>query len=71
MDAVSLLASDSSEGQVAISLLGSYLKRTDPSFSPKKYGHASLLQMVKTYDLLTLKQGAGDHWFVQVAGSSA
>lgn len=45
-------------------MLGSYLKRADPSFTPKKYGHASLLNMLKTYDLLKLQQGAGDHWFV-------
>lgn len=64
IDAVNLLAADTSEGQVSISLLGSYLKRADPSFTPKKYGHASLLNMLKTYDLLRLKQGAGDHWFV-------
>lgn len=69
VDAVNLLSADSSEGLVSVSLLGSYLKRADPSFSPKKYGHSSLLQMVKTYDLLTLKQGAGDHWFVQMAGN--
>ncbi len=64
IDAVNLLAADTSEGQVSISLLGSYLKRADPSFTPKKYGHASLLNMLKTYDLLRLKQGVGDHWYV-------
>ena len=66
IDAVTLLAADTSEGKVSISMLGSYLKRADPSFTPKKYGHASLLNMLKTYDLLRLQQGAGDHWFVQV-----
>lgn len=69
VDAVTLLAADTSEGKVSISMLGSYLKRADPSFTPKKYGHASLLNMLKTYDLLKLQQGSGDHWFVQaVAG---
>jgi uncharacterized protein (TIGR00288 family) len=68
IDAVALLAADTSEGKVTISMLGSYLKRADPSFTPKKYGHASLLNMLKTYDLLKLQQGAGDHWFVQAAG---
>lgn len=65
IDAVALLSADTSEGKVSISMLGSYLKRADPSFTPKKYGHASLLSMLKTYDLLKLQQGAGDHWFVQ------
>lgn len=67
-DAVALLAADTFEGKVSISMLGSYLKRADPSFTPKKYGHASLLNMLKTYDLLKLQPGAGDLWFVQAAG---
>lgn len=71
VDAVGLLAADTSEGWVSISLLGSYLKRADPSFTAKKYGHASLLNMLKTYDLLKLRQGAGDHWFVQLAGGGS
>lgn len=65
VDAVALLGADTSEGKVSISMLGSYLKRADPSFTPKKYGHATLLSMLKTYDLLKLQQGAGEHWFVQ------
>jgi uncharacterized protein (TIGR00288 family) len=64
-DAVVLLGADTSEGKVSISSLGSYLKRADPSFTPKKYGHATLLSMLKTYDLLKLQQGPGEHWFVQ------
>jgi uncharacterized protein (TIGR00288 family) len=68
VDAVALLAADTSEGKVSISMLGSYLKRADPSFTPKKYGHASLLSMLRTYDFLKLQQGAGDHWFVSAAG---
>jgi uncharacterized protein (TIGR00288 family) len=68
VDAVTLLAADTSEGRVTISMLGSYLKRADPSFTAKIYGHASLLNMLKTYDLLKLQQGAGDHWFVSAAG---
>lgn len=71
VEAVSLLAADSSEGKVSVSLLGSYLKRMDPSFSAKKYGHSSLLTMVKSYDLLKTQQGAGDHWFVQLAANAA
>lgn len=69
VDAVTLLAADTSEGKVSISMLGAYLKRADPSFTPKKFGHASLLNMLKTYDLLKLQPGAGDHWFVQAAGA--
>lgn len=69
VQAVGILAADTSEGRVSISLLGAYLKRADPSFSPKKFGHSSLLNMIKTYDLLELRQGAGDHWTVQLAST--
>lgn len=53
VDTVSLLTSDHSEGKVALGALGQYLKRTDAAFSLKTYGHSGLLDMIKTYDLLT------------------
>jgi uncharacterized protein (TIGR00288 family) len=71
VDAVALLAADTSDGKVGISMLGSYLKRADPSFTPKKYGHASLLNMLKTYDLLKLQQEPGGQWQVQVTSGGA
>jgi uncharacterized protein (TIGR00288 family) len=64
VDAVDLLAGDASEGKVALGELGSYLKRTDPAFSPKSFGHSGLLNMVKTYDLLTVQQETEGHWSV-------
>lgn len=67
VEAVSLLASDSSDEKVGLGQLGQYLKRTDPAFSPKTYGHSGLLDMVKTYDLLELKQDAGGGWYVVLA----
>jgi uncharacterized protein (TIGR00288 family) len=66
IDAVTLLAADTADGKVGVSALGSYLKRADPSFSPKTYGHSSLLNMIKTYDLLTAHQEAGGHWSVRL-----
>ncbi|QHE84522.1 NYN domain-containing protein [Hydrogenophaga sp. BPS33] len=66
VEAVTLLAADSPEGKVSIGGLGSYLKRADPSFSPKKYGHSGLLDMLKTYDLLKAQQEPGGHWTVQL-----
>lgn len=66
IEAVSLLVSDTSEGKVSLGALGSYLKRMDPAFSPTTYGHSGLLDMVKTYDLLTLKQEEGGHWTVSL-----
>jgi uncharacterized protein (TIGR00288 family) len=70
-EAVSLLASESSEGRVGLGPLGQYLKRTDPAFSPKTYGHSGLLDMVKTYDLLELYQEAGGNWSVGLTDSKA
>lgn len=60
--AVALLAADSSEGWVGLGALGQYMRRSDPGFSPQKYGHSGLLEMVVTYpDLVTRKDGGG-HW---------
>jgi len=64
VDAVALLASDTSEGKVGLGPLGQYLKRTDPAFSPKTYGHSGLLDMVKTYNLLQVSKEDGGHWSV-------
>ncbi len=65
-EAVSLMASDTSEGKVHLGGLGQYLKRTDPSFSPQTYGHSGLLDMLRTYDLLTVQQEPGGHWSVRL-----
>lgn len=67
VEAVALLASDTSEGKVGLGALGQYLKRTDPAFSPQTYGHSGLLNMVKTYDLLIAHQEDGGHWSVSLA----
>ena len=69
-DAVSLLAADTSEGKVGLGALGQYLKRTDPAFSPNVYGHSGLLDMLRTYDLLKLKQEVGGHWSVSLTPSA-
>jgi uncharacterized protein (TIGR00288 family) len=61
-DAVTLLTADTSEGKVGLGALGQYLKRTDPAFSPKLYGHSGLLDMVQTYDLLSVRHEDGGHW---------
>ena len=60
VEAVKLLAADTPEGKVHLGPLGQYLKRTDPAFSPQTYGHSGLLDMLRTYDLLTVQQEAGD-----------
>lgn len=67
VEAVSLLASNSSEGKVSLGALGQYLKRTDPAFSPQTHGHSGLLDMLRTYDLLVVNQEPGGHWTVKLA----
>jgi uncharacterized protein (TIGR00288 family) len=67
VDAVSLLAANTSDGRVQLSPLGNYLKHTDPAFSTKTYGHSGLLDMLKTYDLLETRMEANGHWTVGLA----
>ncbi|MBO9791094.1 NYN domain-containing protein [Xanthomonas citri pv. mangiferaeindicae] len=67
VEAVTLLTGDTSEGKVGLSALGQYLKRTDPSFSPNLYGHSGLLNMVKTYDLLTTQREETGGWSVSIS----
>ncbi len=67
VEAVTLLAGDTSEGKVNLGALGSYLKRTDPAFSPQTYGHSGLLDMVKTYDRLVVKHEEGGGWSVSLS----
>lgn len=64
-DAVALLASDSPEGKVHVSTLGQYLRRTKPEFSPAGFGYTGLLDMLKAYDLISLKKEEGGHYTVR------
>jgi uncharacterized protein (TIGR00288 family) len=71
VEAVSLLASNTSDGRVQLSPLGNYLKHTDPAFSPKTYGHSGLLDMLRTYDLLETRTDANGHWTVGLASAQS
>lgn len=70
VDAVKLLADSTSDGQVHLGALGQYLKRTDPGFSPTNFGHSGLLDMLKTYDLLSLRRAEGGHYTVGLSNPS-
>jgi len=67
VDAVTLLAGPTADGQVHLSALGQYLKRTDPAFSPAVYGYSGLVDMLKAYDLLVLTKAEGGHYTVELA----
>lgn len=70
VNAVKMMAGDSSDGKVSLSALGNYLRRTDPAFTPGAYGFSGMLEMLRTYDLLKLAQEPGGHWTVQLAPAS-
>lgn len=56
VDAVTLLSSNTTDGWVGMGSLGQYMKRTDPSFAPKVYGHSTLSAMVQCYPELAYSQ---------------
>lgn len=71
IEAVRLLADDTSEGKIALGILGQYLRRTNPEFSPTGFGYTGLLDMLKAYDLLALKKEEGGHYTVRLAAEPA
>ncbi|KJK21520.1 hypothetical protein UB46_26635 [Burkholderiaceae bacterium 16] len=66
INAVALLAGGTPDGRVGLGALGQYLKRTDPAFSPKAFGHAALSDMVRTYPDLLMDQPNGTGIWVSV-----
>lgn len=71
VEAVSLLTRDTSEGIVHLATLDQYLRRTNPQFSPSSFGYTGLLEMLKTYDLLSLKKEEGGHYTVKLSSEQA
>jgi uncharacterized protein (TIGR00288 family) len=70
VSAVGLLAVDTPDGRVGLGALGQYMKRTDPGFTPKAYGHANLTDMVRLYpEFRLILNSAGGHW-VQLASTA-
>lgn len=61
--AIESLAAETSARRVGLSGLGQYLKRSDPTFTVKAHGHASLLKMVKAHPELSAVQEGGA-WYV-------
>jgi OST-HTH/LOTUS domain len=62
INAVALMAAATPDGRVGLGALGQYLKRTDPGFSPKIFGHSALSDMVRTYPDLVMAQEGGGFW---------
>lgn len=66
LSAVTLLAADTTDGRVGLGALGQYLKRTDPGFSPKAYGHTALSDMVRAYPELVVSVENGSGYWVSL-----
>ncbi|MNL16912.1 NYN domain protein [compost metagenome] len=66
ISAVTLLAGDTPDGRVGLGALGQYLKRTDPGFSPKAFGHSALSDMVRTYPDLGIAHEANSGYWVSL-----
>jgi len=71
ISAVALLAGGTEDGRVGLGALGQYLKRTDPAFSAKVYGHATLSDMVRTYPDLLITQEPGTGFWVSLKPKAA
>ncbi len=66
LDAVALMAESTGDGKVGLGALGQYMKRTNPSFAPKVYGHSTLSDMVRCYPELAVTQGQNNGWWVSL-----
>jgi uncharacterized protein (TIGR00288 family) len=66
INAVNLLVADTPDGRIGLGALGQYLKRTDPGFSPKAFGHSALSDMVRTYSELVLTHENGSGFWVSL-----
>lgn len=71
VEAVTLLSSDTTEHRVHLGALGNCLQRVDPAFSPQRFGHSGLLEMVKTYDRPSVEQEPGGHRAVSPSPDAA
>lgn len=60
--AVAILAANSADGRVGLGVLGQYLKRTDPGFSPKAHGGSTLSDVVRNDPSLKLVADGGSLW---------
>ena len=70
LDAVALMAESTGDGKVGLGALGQYMKRTNPSFAPKVYGHSTLSDMVRFYPDLVLTQGQSNGSWVSLKPAS-
>ena len=63
-NAAAQLARIHPHGKVSLIWLGHHLKQLDPNFTPKQYGHANLVKLLKSHELLNLHQEAGGQWSI-------
>ncbi len=68
--AVRALGGIDPSSKVDLSALGQHLRKLHPGFTSKKYGHSTLLKMIKTYDVLRHTQDKAGAWTVHVVGGA-
>jgi uncharacterized protein (TIGR00288 family) len=62
VSAVEIMSAQSEEGRVGLGALGQFLKRTDPAFTPKAFGHSGLLALIKSDPRLFVISMDGGSW---------
>lgn len=67
--AIAVLANATPDGKVSLGALGTYLKRTDPGFTPNTHGYTGLLGMLKNCPGLQLTKEQGGHYTVRLASA--
>lgn len=68
--AVRALGGIDPSSKVGLSALGQHLRKAHPGFTSKKYGHSTLLKMIKTYDVLRHAQDKAGAWAVHVVSGA-
>jgi hypothetical protein len=67
IDAVSRLSSGAPDGWVHLGALGHYLSGVRPGFKSKHYGYPKLIDMLRAYPLLEVRDQGGQAWTVRLA----
>jgi uncharacterized protein (TIGR00288 family) len=60
--AIEIMSAQSEEGRVGLGALGQFLKRTDPSFNAKSFGHSGLSELIESDSRFLVVKVDGGSW---------
>jgi uncharacterized protein (TIGR00288 family) len=60
--AIEIMSAQSEEGRVGLGALGQFLKRTDPSFNAKSFGHSGLSELIDSDSRFLVVRLDGGSW---------